>query len=82
MPTSIKRTGLERRGGRNGTGSRRKWVIAREFEVVGRRSGVAHLKTEIKLPVPVIDQRPDLREKHQVELEDENSKGGGERSGG
>ena len=39
-----------------------KWVIAREFEVVGRRSGVAHLKTEIKLPVPVIDERPDLRE--------------------
>ena len=63
-----------------------KWVIAREFEVVGRRSGVkrkvAHPKTEIKLPVPVIDQRPDLREKHQVQLEDENSKGGGERSGG
>ena len=60
-----------------------KWVIARDFEVVGRRSGVAHLKTEIKLPVPVIDQRPGSREKHQVELEDENSKGaGGERSGG
>ena len=67
MPTSIKRTGVERRGEGMGQVAEGKWVIAREFEVVGRRSGVAHLKTEIKLPVPVIDERPDLRESDNYE---------------